>query len=127
MQGGAPILAGAAAVALALVATTAAAHHSPSMFQAERELTLAGTVREFQWTNPHCYIQLMVPNAAGEEEEWNLEMGAPLYLRNSGWSPSTLKAGDRISVTILPLRAGGRGGLVLGATDAHGSPIGRRP
>jgi hypothetical protein len=119
-------LVGVAALALTLPVTRATAHHSPAMFEAERQLTLTGTVREFQWANPHCYIQLMVP-ADGGEVEWSLELGAPLYLRNSGWSPTTLEAGDRIAVTVLPLRAGGRGGLVLQAKRADGKPIGRQP
>jgi hypothetical protein len=117
----------ASAAALALWTLAVHAHHSPAMFDADHQMTLSGTVREFQWTSPHCYIQLLVTNTAGADEEWSLEMGAPLYLRNAGWNPTTLKAGDRIHVTILPLRAGGRGGLVLGTTGADGKSIGRQP
>ncbi len=105
----------------------ALAHHSPVMFDQTRQVTLTGTVREFQWTNPHSYIQLLVKNDAGQDEEWSLEMGASVYLYNLGWRPSTLKAGDTVTVTIAPLRKGGNGGLLLEAATADGTPIGRAP
>jgi hypothetical protein len=54
-------------------------------------------------------------------------MAAPTYLYNLGWRPSTLKPGDTLTVTIAPLRKGGKGGLVLKAVTADGKPIGRAP
>jgi len=109
------------------VITTAFAHHSPVMFDQSQPRTLTGTVREFQWTNPHSYIQLIVKNAAGQDEEWNVEMAAPTYLYNLGWRPGTLKSGDEVILTVAPLRKGGNGGLLLKATTADGKPIGRTP
>ena len=94
------------------------------MFDQSKTVTLAGTVRLFQWTNPHCYIQLLV-DEGGRPSEWNMEMGAPVYLYNRGWRPSTLKAGDRITLTASPLRSGANGGLVLSVTGADGKPVGR--
>lgn len=105
----------------------ALAHHSPVMFDQSRQLTLTGTVREFQWTNPHSYVQLVVKNDQGQEVEWNLEMAAPTYLYNLGWRPATVKPGDVLMVTIAPLRKGGAGGLLLKAATADGKPIGRTP
>ena len=110
----------------ALVAT-ALAHHSPVMFDPSKPVMLTGTVREFQWTNPHSYIQLVVKNAQGQDEEWNVEMAAPTYLYNLGWRPGTLKSGDAVILTIAPLKKGGNGGLLLKATTADGKPIGRTP
>ena len=104
--------------------SSASAHHSPVMFDQTKTITLAGTVRQFQWTNPHCYIQLVVEEG-GREVEWNVEMGAPVYLANRGWRPSTLKAGDRIRVVASPLRSGANGGLVLNATSLDGKALGR--
>ena len=101
------------------------AHHSPAMFDFSKQLTLTGTVREFQWTNPHSYIQLMVKNEQGQEVEWSLEMGASVYLYNLGWRPSSVKPGETLTVTLAPLRKGGNGGLLLKATRADGTPIGR--
>jgi hypothetical protein len=112
-------------VATALLAGSALAHHSPVMFDQTKQVTLTGTVREFQWTNPHAYIQLLVKDEQGQEQEWNLEMGASLYLYNLGWRPSSVKPGDTLTVTIAPLRKGGNGGLVMKALDANGKQIGR--
>ena len=73
---------------LAGSAMTAGAHHSAAMFHQRTSMERTGTVRLFQWSNPHCYIQLLVKNAQGKEEEWSLELGAPMYLYGRGWRPS---------------------------------------
>ena len=107
-----------------LLPFAAVAHHSPSMFDGSKELTLTGTVREFQWSNPHSYIQLVVKPDDGQEQEWSLEMGGNAYLYNLGWRPSTVKAGDELTVRIQPLRNGEPGGLVLEVTTTDGEPVG---
>ena len=114
----------AVGLALATVAPSASAHHSPVMFDQSRTVSLEGTVRQFQWTNPHCYIQLVVEDG-GRQTEWTMEMGAPVYLYNRGWRPSTLKAGDRIRITASPRRSGANGGLVLSAESLDGKRLGR--
>lgn len=103
------------------------AHHSPAMFDGSKQLTLTGTVREFQWTNPHSYIQLVVKPDDGGEQEWSLEMGANVYLYNLGWRPSTVKAGDTLTVTVIPLRNGKPGGLLVEARTADGKALGANP
>jgi hypothetical protein len=100
------------------------AHHSPAMFDSSKQLTLTGTVREFQWTNPHSYIQLVVKADDGTEQEWSLEMGANVYLYNLGWRPSTVKAGDTLTATVIPLRNGNPGGLLVEARTADGKSLG---
>lgn len=105
----------------------AEAHHSPVMFDKEKQLNFTGTVKEFQWTNPHSYIQLTVADESGTEKEWSLEMGANVYLYNKGWRPSTVKTGDRISVKVIPLRSGAPGGLLIEATTANGKALGGHP
>ena len=114
------------ALGLVLVPAALLAHHSPSMFGGE-ERVLTGTVREFQWSNPHSYIQLVVEQDDGTQQEWSLEMGGNAYLYNLGWRPSTVKAGDRLSVRIEPLRSGKPGGLVLDVTTPDGKVVGARP
>jgi hypothetical protein len=109
------------------VAGQAHAHHSAAMFDQTKTVELTGTVREFQWTNPHCYIQLLVRDENGHEQEWSLEMGAPMYLYNRGWRPSTVKAGDRLKVKFSPLRNGGHGGLLIEALTEDGRPLGKAP
>ena len=116
--------AGAAVAAVALAAGTAQAHHSFAMFDLQKEVRVSGTVKQFQWTNPHAYIQLVAKNDAGQDVEWSMEMGAPMYLYARGWRPRTLRAGMRINVTLNPLRNGRPGGVVRDVTDAEGKPIG---
>jgi hypothetical protein len=113
--------AGAAAI---LAAAPALAHHSGAMFDRSQTKQLIGTVRDFQWTNPHCYIQLLVRSDKGQDQEWSLEMGAPMHLYANGWRPTTVRPGDKISVTIFPLRDGRSGGELQAATAIDGKPLG---
>lgn len=115
----------AGAVALTLAGGAAQAHHSFAMFDQTKKVEVSGTVKQFQWTNPHAYIQVVAKDEAGRDVEWSMEMGAPMYLYARGWRPSTLKAGMRINLTIYPLRNGQPGGVVVEATDAQGKAIGK--
>ncbi len=118
------IAAAAACSCMMLVAGDSSAHHSMAMFDQDREVLLSGTVRQFQWTNPHAYIQLDAENSAGEAQEWSLEMGSPVYLYARGWRPRTLRAGTEVRVRLNPLRSGRPGGAVLEVSDAEGNAIG---
>ncbi|MDE3168661.1 MAG: hypothetical protein KGL75_00850, partial [Acidobacteriota bacterium] len=73
-----------AALLLAL-ATPALAHHSFAMFDRDKEMVLVGTIHEFEWTNPHSWIELDVPNAAGGVDKWSLECNSPNNLTRQGW------------------------------------------
>jgi hypothetical protein len=111
-----------------LGARTLFAHHTRAMFDQTKQVTLSGTVKEFQWTNPHCWIQVLVADATNpqaEPVEWGLEMGAPLELMRHGWKPGSLKPGDRVAVVINPLRDGQHGGLVVSVSGPDGQMIGR--
>ena len=106
-----------------MLAMQAAAHHSGGMFDTGNSMTLEGTVIEFQWTNPHCWIQLSVPD--GEtSSEWSIELGSPSGLYRAGWRPATLRAGERVSIVIHPVRDGSRGGQYVSGVDADGEAIG---
>jgi Family of unknown function (DUF6152) len=115
------------ALLMLMLGAGAHAHHSAAMFDDSHRMTLTGTVREFQWSNPHCYVQLLVKPGNGKAQEWSLEMGAPTYLYNLGWRPSTLKTGEQVTVKIAPLRKGGSGGLLLELTKADGRHFGGKP
>jgi hypothetical protein len=101
------------------------AHHSGAMFDDKKSTTLTGTVKDYQWTNPHCWIQVLVPGAQGPIE-WSIEMGSPAQLFRGGWKRGTLKPGDKITVAIHPLRDGTNGGLFVSAIGPEGNPIGSR-
>jgi hypothetical protein len=114
----------AGALAVTMASSAAQAHHSFAMFDMSKEVTVTGTIKQFQWTNPHAYIQLMAKDSAGKDVEWSMEMGAPMYLYARGWRPSSLKAGMRVSVVLSPLRNGKPGGVVRDVTTADGKKIG---
>lgn len=114
-----------AAVVSAAIVPSAQAHHSRAMFDLAAPVPLVGTVRLFQWNNPHCYIQLIVAGANGTQQEYSVEMGAPLHLAGRGWTPRTLRPGDRVRVSIYPLRNGDPGGEMASITAMDGSDLGR--
>lgn len=115
-------------LATLLVGASAAAHHSGAMFDNDKSLTLTGTVKDYQWTNPHCWIQLTVAGADGAQEEWSVEMGAPMQLYQHGWRPGTLKPGDRIEVVIHPTRdATLKAGVFVAATGPGGQSLEKQP
>src|SRR6187402_691135 len=98
-----------AVIAVALAAP-AMSHHSFSMFDATRTVQVSGTVHDFQWTNPHVWIELKVTDAKGAVTDWSIEAGAPNALTRSGWKRSSIAVGDKVTLTINPLRSGAPGG-----------------
>jgi len=115
-------LAGVAGVAIHAV--PAAAHHSFAMFDAGKTVTLEGTVKEFQWTNPHSWIYLTVIDKEGNSVQWAVELGAPSGLVRQGWLPKTLTPGMDIKLIIHPLRSGDPGGQFLQVTLPDGRQLG---
>jgi hypothetical protein len=123
-----PALAALIVAGAMLVAGSASAHHSRAMFDTSKQMTLVGTVKEFQWTNPHCWIQVLVPdpkNPQAAPVEWGVEMGAPVELMRKGWKPGSLNPGDKVTIVVNPLRDGQSGGLEVSVTGPDGKIIGR--
>ena len=108
-------------------ASTLSAHHSFAMFDTAKSVKLSGTVTAFEWTNPHAYIEIDVAQPEGGVKHWSVEMGSPSILQQSGWKFKDVKHGDKISVTISPLRNGDSGGLLVQATLADGRTLGNGP
>jgi hypothetical protein len=125
----APLLA-----AWALAAASAAqAHHSFAMFDNENQIKLKGTVTDFQWTNPHVYIELDASNVYAEDKalkSWTIECANPGILNRIGWKFNMVKAGDEITIIVAPLRSGEPGALLKqitlpdGRVFANGGPAG---
>jgi hypothetical protein len=116
-----------AALAFAAVAPVVNAHHSTAIYDSDNPIELAGTVVEWQFVNPHCFIILEVVDAAGAKKVWSLEGGNTAGLFRRGWTPNTLKAGDNIMITVRPLRSGAAGGNYSNPRWADGKPIDPRP
>jgi len=114
-------LAGALALAAGAGGAGAAlAHHSFAMFDQTRQVTVTGTVKEFQWTNPHAFIE--VEDAQGKL--WSVELNSPNNLRRQGWTRTAMKAGDHVTVVLNPLRDGKPGGLFNAVTLPGGKVLG---
>jgi Family of unknown function (DUF6152) len=114
-------LIGPAAVALLAVAMAAAwpagAHHSFAMYDRTKTSTAKGTVKTFQWTNPHVILWLVVEAAGGgTPQEWSFETTSPGVLTRAGWTRQSIKVGDRVSVEYDPLRDGSHGGSLNSVT-----------
>ena len=78
------------------------AHHSFAVYDRSKVLTLKGSVKSFQWTNPHCVIWVLVqPEGGGEPQEWSFETTSPGVLTRGGWTRNSVKPGDRVSRGIL--------------------------
>src|SRR3979411_2665943 len=112
---------GLAGIAIAMYTIPAFAHHSFAMFDADKKMTLEGTIKEFQWTNPHSWILINVPNAAGQPEQWAIELGAPGVLAHQGWGPNPLPPGMKFTAWIHPLKDGTHGGQYMAVTLPDGT------
>jgi hypothetical protein len=101
----------------------ALAHHSTAAYDYTKKVTLTGTVRQFQWTNPHCYIQLLVSDTDGHQVEWSIESGTPSVSASLGWNKNSVKAGDKVTVVLSPMKSGGRAGTLSTITLPDGQVL----
>jgi Family of unknown function (DUF6152) len=107
------------ALALTAAALPASAHHSFAMFDFTKTVTVSGTVKEFQWTNPHVVLWVNVPSKDPKTPEvWWLEMTSPGNLTRGGWTRKALNTGDQVTVELNPLRDGKLGGALIKVTNA---------
>ena len=104
----------------AVLAQPAFAHHSFAMFDNSRSITIHGKVTQYQWTNPHAYLDIDAEDGKGGVKHYTLEMTSPNMLSRGGWSSRTLKKGDVVTAVLAPLRDGRPGGLLLEVTLPSG-------
>ena len=107
-----------------LLSQPAYTHHSAAMFDLESRITIEGTVKKFQWTNPHVWIHIDVAQDAGDPVLWRIEYVAPNVLKRKGWKRTTFRKGDNVSITLNPAKSGDPKGWFVSAVLADGSAIG---
>src|SRR5260370_23469591 len=107
--------------------TSALAHHSFTMFDMTKTVTLAGTVTAFEWTNPHVYIEVDVAEDGSPAKHWSIELGSPSILQKGGWKFNTLKKGDKATLIINPLKNGQSGGFLQQITLSDSRVLGDGP
>jgi hypothetical protein len=110
--------------AILMLAGPAFAHHSFAMFDYNKEVTIAGELKELQWTNPHIHLLVNVADGRGGVAEWDVEGGTPGNLRRTGWARDVVKPGEKVSVVIHPLKNGTNGGMLVRASRGDGTSIG---
>lgn len=105
-----------ALLAGAALAQPVVAHHSFAMFDNTRSITIHGAVTEFQWTNPHAYLDIDANNGT----HYTLELTSPNMMSRGGWTSRTIRQGDVVTAVVAPLRDGRAGGLLLEVTLPDG-------
>lgn len=116
-------IAGLAAVAAVGTGGAALAHHSFAMFDVTKNLALTGVVYDFQWTNPHSWIELDVPGAGGAVEKWSIELNSPNNLTRQGWNRHMVNPGDKLTIVVNPMRDGSKAGLFYALTLPDGREV----
>ena len=112
-----------ALVIIALPTTPTLAHHSFSAFDMATSKSVTGTVSRVDWTNPHIWIWLDVPNDKGGTDPYAFEGMSPNYLNRRGWTRTTLKVGDKVTVTYRPMRDGKNGGMFMTTRTSDGTTL----
>jgi hypothetical protein len=113
--------------AAALIATAPlAAHHGAATFDTGKELTMEGTVTEWVWSNPHCFLKFDVTEKDGTVRHWTVETSNPPDMVNRGWTRRSFKAGDKVTVLVEPVKSGNPVGRLLTVTFADGKVLSTR-
>jgi hypothetical protein len=115
-----------AAMALAggsAFAAPALAHHSFAMFDTSKQVEISGTVKDFQYTNPHSWLIIMAPQPDGKVVEWGFESEGPSTLLQAGVKKSTLQPGDKVTAKAIPMRDGRPAGALISVTKADGTVV----
>jgi len=108
-----------------LIGVSASAHHAAAGIDRGTVVEVEGTVAQFRWANPHCWLEVEVVNADGETELWNFEMMPPSFLIRDGWTRSTVEPGDQVTVHANGFFDGRPGGLYQGVELPNGETKGR--
>ena len=111
-------------VGLTAILSPAFAHHSGAMFDTSKKVDVSGTIVDFNWSNPHANFKVNLEKPGGVSEVWAVEMNSPNNLVRDGWKRTTLKAGDKVTVTVRPLRDGTPGGQYVSIVLADGKVLG---
>jgi len=111
------------AAALFAVSVPLFAHHGYAAYDTDRQVTLKGTVTKWIWSNPHCLLQLDVTDDKGHVTHWIAETENPTAMSRVGWTDKSLKPGDQITLTVLPVKSGNPVGRIIDVVLASGEKL----
>ena len=112
-----------AAMGALLLSVPLAAHHGAAALDTGKEVTLKGTVTEWIWSNPHCFLQFDAKDATGKVRNWAVETQNPTAMTQRGWSRTSFKAGDAVTVILEPVKNGQPIGRILSVVLANGEKL----
>ena len=110
-----------------LAAAPARSHHSNVAYEVNKVITITGTVKEFQWVNPHTWLHVIVDDGKGGTVVWAAEGRAPGILLRAGWTKSSLKAGETVTVDMSPAKDGTHTAIIARVTKADGTILSNQP
>lgn len=114
-------------VAAAIAARPLDAHHSNVAYEVTKVITVTGVVKNFEWVNPHTWLHLTVQDEKGSPAEWAAEGRAPGILLRAGWTKTSLKPGERVTVDMSPAKDGSRVAIIARVTKADGTILSNQP
>ena len=114
-------------LAALFVSGAALAHHSPVVFDHTKQVTIVGTVTEFNWSSPHAWMHIDVADKDGKTYNWGVEMNPASLLAKAGWKATTIKPGDKVEVLVYPLRNDEKGGQYISIKLPDGRTLGEKP
>ncbi|PYS37544.1 MAG: hypothetical protein DMG14_20850 [Acidobacteria bacterium] len=109
-----------AATVIAGLARPATGHHSFAAFDITTQKAVTGTVKQVDWTNPHIWLWIDVANDKGGSDTYGFEGMSPNFLARRGWTRTTLKTGDKITINYRPMKDGSKGGMFMTGQMATG-------
>ncbi len=116
-------LLGISGIAIILTVAPAFAHHAQAIYDFTKISTYQVTVKEFEWINPHSWLNVMIVEKDGKAYEYALELGSLVQIRAGGWAPDSVKPGDKITVVVAPMKDGSRSGAIRTAVLADGTRV----
>jgi hypothetical protein len=110
-----PIIAGCVSTlaAITIISPIAAGHHSGAEYDTSRQLQLTGVVKEFRWTNPHVRLEVTVDQGKDPAKNWRVEAGTVGMMSRAGWSRTSLRTGDKVTLVVYPGRSGDAAGALM--------------
>jgi hypothetical protein len=105
------------------VSVPLAAHHGSAGYDMDKELVMKGTVMEWLWANPHCFLKYDTTDDAGNVAHWAVEVSNPTDMAKRGWSKQSLKPGDEVTVTVRPAKNGATVGQLLKVALPNGQTL----